>query len=162
MDLSQKLLVAARVTALIHVAVVILLFVSAGFLVEESRALGVHGFGAIALHVTSGVLALNLLVLAWRAKTGGVAAAVSVALFALTFLQASLGSALDIAMHISGSVVLTLMAAGLASWTFSTKLSPRSSTTRRSTPSRPTPPSLDADRPLDADPRRETLREGRP
>ncbi|GAA1104188.1 hypothetical protein [Nesterenkonia jeotgali] len=162
MDLSQKLLVAARVTALIHVAVVILLFVSAGFLVEESRALGVHGFGAIALHVTSGVLALNLLVLAWRAKTGGVAAAVSVALFALTFLQASLGSALDIAMHISGSVVLTLMAASLASWTFSTKLSPRSSTTRRSTPSRPTPPSLDADRPLDADPRRETLREGRP
>lgn len=162
MDLSQKLLVAARVTALINVAVVILLFVSAGLLVEESRALGVHGFGAIALHVTSGALALNLLVLAWRAKTGGVAAAVSVALFALTFLQASLGSALDIALHISGSVVLTLMAAGLASWTFSTKLSPRSSTTRRSTTRRSTPPSLDADRSLDADPRRETLREGRP
>ncbi|GAA1167954.1 hypothetical protein [Nesterenkonia sandarakina] len=137
MDLSQKLLVAARVTALINVAVVILLFVSAGLLVEESRALGVHGFGAIAFHVTSGVLALNLLVLAWRAKTGRVAAAVSVALFALTFLQASLGSGLDIAQHISGSVVLTLMAAGLAFWTFSTTLTPRPSTpTARSTPTR--------------------------
>lgn len=121
---SQKLLIAARILALISLANIVVLFVSGGFIVEESRGLGIHGFGGIIIHVFTGLLAVSLGLRAWLDNAGVWAAAGAVILFALTFPQAALGSEMTMALHISGSLVLTLLAAWLTAWTFMDQRTP--------------------------------------
>ncbi|MBO0596287.1 hypothetical protein I2485_15150 [Nesterenkonia sp. E16_7] len=89
--------------------------------IQDSRELDVHGVAAIGIHISSAALALALaLVLrAWGIKTGVVPAITAVALFGLTFLQALLGSAMTLTFHVSGALVLTVMATWLTVWVFS-------------------------------------------
>lgn len=131
--LLPTLLIATRCLALANLAALGFLFVSAGLFVQDSRGLGVHGLAAIGIHVTSGFLAVTLILFARATKTGLVPAVLAVALFGLTFLQALLGSAMTLTQHVSGALVLTVMATWLTAWAFSCQ---RRSTAGRSSESR--------------------------
>lgn len=104
--------------ALITLGNVAVLFVSAGSIVEDSSGLGVHGFGGIIIHVFTGLLAISLSVRAWLTRSGALQAGLAVILFGLTFPQAALGSYMTMAMHVSGALIVTLLAAWLTAWTF--------------------------------------------
>ncbi|MGJ9425955.1 hypothetical protein ACHABX_08955 [Nesterenkonia halotolerans] len=129
MSFSPALLIAARCLALANFLALGVLFASAGLYVQDFRGLDVHGMAAIGLHITSGALALALILRAWLTRTGLVAAVTAVLLFGLTFLQALLGSSMTLAFHLSGALILTAMATWLIVWAFSRQ--------RRSDPRRP-------------------------
>lgn len=57
--LAGSTLLAARVCAVVTLAVLGVLFVSGGTVVERGDALDVHGAGAVTLHLTTCVLALT-------------------------------------------------------------------------------------------------------
>ncbi|MGJ9371887.1 hypothetical protein [Nesterenkonia sp. CF4.4] len=118
---SPTLLIAARCLALANLAALGFLFASAGLYVQDFRGLGVHGLAAIGIHVTSGFLAVTLLLFARATKTGLVSSIIAVALFGLTFLQAFLGSAMTLTQHVSGALILTVMATWLTAWAFSSQ-----------------------------------------
>ncbi|MGJ9407458.1 hypothetical protein ACHABQ_14190 [Nesterenkonia aurantiaca] len=129
----KSLLIAARCLCLAQLATLGFLFASAGLVVQDFRGLGVHGLAAIGIHLTSGFLAVTLILFVRLTKTGLVPAITAVALFGLTFLQALLGSAMTLTQHVSGALVLTVMATWLTAWAFSCQ---RRSHTRRSSESR--------------------------
>lgn len=116
---SPALLIAARCLALANLVALGFLFASAGLYVQDFRGLDVHGVAAVGLHITSGGLALALVLRAWVTKTGLVPAVTAVLLFGLTFLQALVGSAMTLTLHLSGALVLTVMATWLTAWAFS-------------------------------------------
>ncbi|MBK1783817.1 hypothetical protein [Prauserella cavernicola] len=111
-------LVAARLFAVLTVATVVLLFGTAGVLVQQNEALDLHGTGALLLHVTSGLLTLTLAFLAWRGAVSWIGAVVAGVLLLLSLVQASLGSADSLNLHVPGAFVITAMAVGLAVWLF--------------------------------------------
>lgn len=115
------LIFAARIAAILTLAAVTVLFASAGLLVQDARGLDVHGVGAVAIHVFSGILAVLLAVRSWRTRSGLPAAAAAIALFGLTFAQAALGNYLTLALHVVGALVVAVLAAWLAYWTFTTQ-----------------------------------------
>ncbi|MGJ9407445.1 hypothetical protein ACHABQ_14120 [Nesterenkonia aurantiaca] len=129
----QSLLIAARCLCLAQLATLGFLFASAGLIVQDFRGLGAHGLAAIGIHITSGFLAVTLILFARLTKTGLMPAITAVALFGLTFLQALLGSAMTLPQHVSGALVLTVMATWLTAWAFSAQ---RRSHTPRSSESR--------------------------
>ncbi|MCH8560735.1 hypothetical protein [Nesterenkonia sp. DZ6] len=126
---SPALLRAARGLALANFVALGLLFASAGLYVQDFRGLDVHGVAAVGLHITSGALALALVLRAWGTKTGLIPAVTAVLLFVLTFLQALVGSAMTLTLHFSGALVLAAMATWLIAWAFSRE---RSGDARRS------------------------------
>jgi len=91
-------------------------FVTAGQLVGTGQGLDLHGAGAVALHVTTGLAALAAVL---DLRTGGRpgVVALAVALFALTFLQAWSGDHAPLTVHVPlsltvvvGAVVLLVVA----------------------------------------------------
>lgn len=116
---SQVLLLAARYLALANLLALGLLFASAGLYVQDFRGLDVHGMAAVGLHISSGALALVLVLRARGTQHGRVPAFTAVLLFVLTFLQALVGSAMTLTLHLSGALVLTVMATWLIVWAFS-------------------------------------------
>lgn len=115
---AQKLLGFARAAALLSLTAVAVLFISAGQLVQHTQGLDVHGSAAIALHISTGVLAVGLVVRSVLARSGGWAGAWAVVLFVLSFAQAALGSYMNLAEHIAGSLVIAVLCAWLAAWCF--------------------------------------------
>lgn len=116
---SPGLLLAARCLALANLVALGVLFASAGLYVQDFRGLNVHGMAAIGIHITSGALALVLTLRARVTKTGLVPAIGAVALFVLTFLQALVGGPMTLTFHVSGALVLTVMATWVTIWAFS-------------------------------------------
>ncbi|MBO0596305.1 hypothetical protein I2485_13915 [Nesterenkonia sp. E16_7] len=98
-----------------------LLFVSAGLYIQDFRGLDIHGLGAIGLHVTSGVLAVALLLMVKVAKTGLVPALLAAATFGLSFLQAAVGGSMTLMWHVSGALLLTVMLTWVTAWAFSSR-----------------------------------------
>ncbi|WP_307786933.1 hypothetical protein [Mycolicibacterium mengxianglii] len=98
------------------VGVVVVLFVTAGSVVQVQRFLDIHGYAAIALHVFSGALSLSLLALASQRKHGWWAAGLAVVLFAYSFVQAYLGKTASLYMHIPGSLMVAAASISLAVW----------------------------------------------
>lgn len=127
---SPALLLVARCLALANFIALGVLFASAGLYVQDFRGLDVHGVAAVGLHITSGALALAFVLRAWATKTGLAPAITAVLLFGLTFLQALVGSAMTLMLHLSGALVLTAMATWLIAWAFSRE---RRDDARRST-----------------------------
>jgi len=91
-------------------------FVTAGQLVGTGQGLDLHGAGAVALHVTTGLAALAA---ALDLRGGGRprVAALAVVLFGLTFLQAWSGDHAPLTVHVPlslsvvvGAVVLLVVA----------------------------------------------------
>ena len=108
----------SRLVAVANVGVVVVLFLTAGVLVQEGRLEDIHGYAAIALHVSSGALSLALLALAWRTKDGWWAAGLAVVLFAYTFVQAYLGKGVTLDLHIPGALLTAALSIWLTAWLF--------------------------------------------
>lgn len=115
-------LLLSRIFAVLTVLVVLGSFVTAGLLIQEARALDVHGAAAIALHVTTGLLALSLAGLAMRQRSHWWAPGLAFVLFAYSFLQAWLGKGMTIYLHIPGALLVSVAAVWLTAWVFTAKL----------------------------------------
>lgn len=112
------LLLLARISALLTLGALTVLFTSAGQLTQDGQGLDLHGSGAVAIHISTGVLASVMAVRTWLTRTGYTPAVAAVVLFGLTFAQASLGSYMTLTMHVVGSLVVTLIAGWLTFWAF--------------------------------------------
>ena len=106
-----------QAAALLSVLVLFWQFLSAGRVLVGEDALGGHGAGAIALHVTTALL-LGAAVLHGRRTRLWWPAALAAAVFVLTFVQAWLGSHDGIAVHVPLALVITLGTVWLAAWSF--------------------------------------------
>jgi hypothetical protein len=112
-----------QAAAVLSVLVLFWQFLSAGRIIVGEDALGGHGAGAIALHVTTGLLLAATVLHARRTRVWwpvGLAAAV----FVLTFVQAALGSAGSITVHVPLALALTVGTVWLAAWAFRSPTSP--------------------------------------
>ena len=83
-------------------------FVTAGQLLPQGGPAELHGGGAIALHVFSGLAALTAVLLRRRGHTGSGVAVLAVLVFLATFVQAALGGYDSLAVHIPGAMLLTV------------------------------------------------------
>lgn len=106
----------SQLLAVLTAATVVLIFGSAGVLVQDGRAEGLHGTGAILLHITSGLLTLSLGMAAYQRRITWAAPVVAAALFGLSFLQASYGSGSTLDLHVPGAFVVSALSIGLAVW----------------------------------------------
>ena len=106
-----------QAAAVLSVLVLFWQFLSAGRIVVGEDALGGHGAGAIALHVTTALLR-GAAVLHGRRTRLWWPAALAAAVFVLTFVQAWLGSHDGIAVHVPLALVITLGTVWLAAWSF--------------------------------------------
>lgn len=118
MSRARLLLIAARCAVVLSLASLAGLFLTAGQLVDSGDGLGLHGTAAVVLHITTGLLALLLVLRAVLTRTGVWAAAIAVVLFALTFFQAALGSPLAVDAHVAGSLAAVVLCTWLCAWTF--------------------------------------------
>ena len=111
---------ALRVLAVLTVVVLAWQFVTAGSLVGPGGAEGaedLHAFGAIVLHVVSG-LTMIAAALVWRAGAALWPAVVAAVVFVLSFVQAYFGSGATLAIHVPGAMILTIGAVVVAAWSF--------------------------------------------
>ena len=108
---------AVQAAAVLSVLVLLWQFATAGGLLSRSDALGAHGGGAIALHVAAFLLVVATLL---HARAGGTRwpVAVSAAVFVATFVQAALGSAGNMLVHVPGALVLTVGSVWVTAWAF--------------------------------------------
>ena len=106
---------AVQATAALALLVLLWQFVSAGRIMVGEDATGGHGAGAIALHVTTGLLLLATVLHARRTRVWWTVALAAV-VFVLTFVQAALGSSGSIATHVPLALVITVGTAWLAAW----------------------------------------------
>ncbi len=109
---------ASRGLAALTVAVVAVLFITAGELVQSNQLEDVHGTAAIALHVVSGALAISMLGLARQRRSGWWAAGLATALFGYSFAQAYLGEGPTLAIHIPGALLAAAAPIALCCWLF--------------------------------------------
>ncbi|CAN5278338.1 hypothetical protein BH11ACT7_BH11ACT7_14450 [soil metagenome] len=116
--MSSAWLIVSRVLAVVNVAVVTVLFLTAGKVVQEGQLLDVHGSAAIALHVSSGLLTLALVGLAREAHARWWAPACAFVLFGYSFVQAYLGEGMTLYMHIPGALLVAALSVWLAAWLF--------------------------------------------
>ena len=115
----RPFLLTARAFALATVAVVIVLFVTAGRLVAAGELKEVHGIAAIVLHVVTGGLMVALAGLAYSRGRGWWAAVVAAAIFAYSFLQAALGEGSTLSFHIPGALLIVGGTIWLTVWLLS-------------------------------------------
>ena len=106
-----------QAAAALSVLVLFWQFLSAGRMLVGEDAVGGHGAGAIALHVTTGLL-LVATVLHGRRTRVWWPAALAAAVFVLTFVQAWLGSHDGIAVHVPLALVVTGGTVWLTAWSF--------------------------------------------
>lgn len=93
-------------------------FVTAGRLFPEGGPEEAHAYGAIPLHVLSGLAAVAVF-LRYRALGGRLWPVVLAAVvFVATFVQAATGGREHLAVHVPGAMVLTAGSAWLATWAF--------------------------------------------
>jgi uncharacterized membrane protein len=117
----RPLLLVVRALCLATIGSLGLLFVSAGFYLQDFRGLDVHGLGALGLHISSGLLAVALGLLVAATKRGVIPTLLAAAVFGLSFLQAYLGSSMTLSWHVSGALVLTVMVTWVTAWSFSSR-----------------------------------------
>lgn len=116
--MSSAWLIVSRCLAVVNVGVVIVLFLTAGKLIQEGLLLDVHGYAAIALHVSSGLLCLALGAVASQTKRGWWAPGCAAVLFGYSFLQAYLGKGMTLYLHIPGALLVAALSVWLTVWLF--------------------------------------------
>ncbi|PRC46271.1 hypothetical protein C6A85_90935 [Mycobacterium sp. ITM-2017-0098] len=116
---SRPFLITAQAFALATVAVIVVLFGTAGTLVQAGQLKEVHGAAAIALHVVTGGLMVALAGLAYGRRRGWWAAAVAGVIFVFSFVQAALGEGATLRFHVPGSLVIVTGTIWLTVWLFS-------------------------------------------
>ncbi len=121
---SRPFLITARFFALATVAVVVVLFGTAGALVQAGELKNIHGAAAIVLHVVTGGLMVALAGLAYSRQRGWWAAAVAGVIFAFSFVQAALGEGPTLGVHVPGSLVIVAGTIWLTVWLLSSATRP--------------------------------------
>ncbi len=106
-----------QAAAVLSVLVLLWQFLSAGRILVGEDAVGGHGAGAIALHVTTGLLLAATVLLGRRTRVWW-PAALAAAVFVLTFVQAALGSSGSITTHVPLALVVTVGVVWLTAWSF--------------------------------------------
>ncbi|MGY1632563.1 hypothetical protein ACI784_12740 [Geodermatophilus sp. SYSU D01186] len=106
-----------QAAAVLSVLVLLWQFFTAGRMISGTDALSGHGTGAIALHVSTGLL-LVATALHGRRTTQWWPAALTGVTFLLTFLQAWLGSHGQIALHVPVALVVAIGIVWVTSWSF--------------------------------------------
>lgn len=117
---APAVLTALRATASLTVLALLFQFVTAGGFVGQpggEAAEGLHATGAIVLHVVAGLTVIAAAVL-WRAGAALWPTVLAAVVFALTFVQAYVGSHGPLSVHIPGAMVLTIGAVAVAAWSF--------------------------------------------
>jgi hypothetical protein len=115
----RPFLITSRFFALATVAVVIVLFGTAGALVQAGELKNIHGAAAIVLHVVTGGLMVALAGLAYSRQRGWWAAVVAGVIFAFSFVQAALGEGATLGLHVPGSLVIVSGTIWLTVWLLS-------------------------------------------
>lgn len=116
---ARPFLLVARVLAVATIAVVVTLFGTAGRVVAAHELVDVHGFAAIALHVTLGGLMVATAGLAYARRRGWWTSALAGVAFVYSFIQAALGEGATIGIHILGSLIVVFSTVWLTAWLFS-------------------------------------------
>src|SRR4051812_42405783 len=108
---------AVQATAALSVVALLWQFATAGRILAGADATGVHGAGAIALHVTTLLLVVATLL---HARAGGARwpVVVSAAVFVATFVQAAVGDAGNLSAHVPGAFVLVAGTIWVTVWAF--------------------------------------------
>jgi hypothetical protein len=108
---------AVQAAAVLSVLALVWQFVTAGQIIAGAHIVELHGGGAIAVHVTTFLLVAATL---WHARRGGARwpVVVSAAVFVATFVQAALGDAGNMSVHVPGALVVTAGTIWVTSWAF--------------------------------------------
>jgi hypothetical protein len=117
---SVQWLLGLRVTATLQLAVVLMQGLTAGRLVlaPNDDALPMHAAGAIAVHVVA-VLQLAAAFLLWRSSRGPVWPTVLSALaLVMGFIQAAVGDAGNMKVHVPLALLLTMTITVVAVWSW--------------------------------------------
>lgn len=110
-------LLGVRVGAGLSLLVLLWQFVSAGRVLDGTDGLDGHATGAIALHVSTGILLAGA-ALHGRATRTWWPTTTAAAVFVLAFAQAWLGSSGRIALHVPVALLLSAALVWLAAWAF--------------------------------------------
>ncbi|PSK96751.1 hypothetical protein CLV63_11048 [Murinocardiopsis flavida] len=116
---AARYLWALRIAAVLQTAALAWEFFTAGRLVSaDMTVLPLHSWGAIGLHIASGIQVLAAVAL-WRPGGGPLwPAVVSAVAFALSFLQASFGSSGNLAAHVPLALTLVVLVVWVLSWSW--------------------------------------------
>jgi hypothetical protein len=108
---------AVQTTAVLSLLVLLCQFVTAGRILSKAHTAGLHGAGAIALHVITGLLVLATLL---HARAGGARwpVVVSAAVFVASFVQAAIGDAGNMKLHVPGALLLVVGTVWVTAWAF--------------------------------------------
>jgi hypothetical protein len=108
---------AVQAAAVLSVLALLWQFATAGRILSGSDATGLHGAGAIALHITTALLVVATLL---HARVGGARwpVVVAAAVFVASFVQAALGSAGNMTAHVPGALVLVVGTIWVTAWAF--------------------------------------------
>jgi hypothetical protein len=108
---------AVQAAAVLSVLALVWQFVTAGRILSGSKAVELHGGGAIAVHVATFMLVAATL---WQARGGGARwpVVVSALVFVATFVQAALGDAGNMSAHVPGALVVTAGTIWVTAWAF--------------------------------------------
>ena len=115
---APAMLVTLRVTAVLTVVLLLWQFVTAGGFVGQpggEAAESAHATGAIVLHVLSGLTTVAAALL-WRGGASLWPTVVAALVFALSFVQAYVGSHGPLLVHVPGAMILTIGAVLVAAW----------------------------------------------
>ena len=105
-----------RIAALASLLALLWQFVTAGQMISGNDLTGLHGIGAAALHVTTGLTVVAAFLHWRRTRTGQPVLVGAAVVFVLTFVQAALGGTGNVAMHVPGALVVTIGVVWLAVW----------------------------------------------
>ncbi|TRW78546.1 hypothetical protein FK535_24605 [Mycolicibacterium sp. 018/SC-01/001] len=122
---ANAFLTTARGFAVASVVVVIVLFVTAGELVQLHELKDVHGGAAIALHVVTAGLTAALAGLAFYRRRGWWTVVVAGIAFVYSFIQAALGEGDTLKFHIPGALLIVGTIVWVTAWVFSSAASDR-------------------------------------
>jgi hypothetical protein len=106
---ARTILLAARAAAVLAVLSILWQGYSASrVIVAGGAALGPHEVGAVVAHVTTGLLALAVALHWWTTRGPVWPAAVAAAVFAATFVEASLGHEVTLWAHVPLAMLITI------------------------------------------------------
>jgi hypothetical protein len=106
-----------QISTALSVVVLLWQFASAGQMLNRVDAEGGHGAGAIALHVVTALTLVGAVLHGRRSGTWWPAVLAGVVLL-LTFVQAAVGSAGTITVHVPLALVITAGVVWLTAWAF--------------------------------------------
>ena len=110
---------ALRVAATLSVLMIVLQGVSAGEILSRNRsAVALHFDGAIVVHVLTGLTALVAILVARRERGPWWPTALAVVVFVVGFVQAALGEAGILAVHVPLAMLLLVGAVTVMLWSF--------------------------------------------